>query len=76
MPNRLTKTELKCLRKLLPHGAVGEISKETGLAESSVYQVLCKPERYNPTVIKLAISLGERHKQEFLEMKSKIKALS
>ena len=76
MPNRLTKTELKNLRKMLPPGSLGIIAQQTGLAESSVYQVLCKPERYNQNVIGIAISIGEKYKEEFIEIKNKLKAIS
>lgn len=75
MANQLDKEALLRLRKMLPPGSVELISWKTGLTEASVRQVLYKPERYNQTVVAIAISIAEKHKLQFLKLKNKLAAI-
>lgn len=76
MDKRLTKKELDKVRKRLPNGAVEQIARETGLKESSVKQILLKPERFNKRVLGIAISLAVEETQEITEMKNTVKAIA
>nr|WP_199082921.1 hypothetical protein [Pedobacter sp. ASV19] len=76
MQKRLTKIELKKLRRSLPAGSVELISWKTGLAESSIRQILLKSDRFNPIVIAIAISIAEKSKAQFIELKNKLKAIA
>lgn len=75
MMKRVTKTELKNLRKTLPAGSIELISWKTGLSESSVRQILFKPERFNQLVITVALSISEKYTNQYLELKNKLKSI-
>lgn len=76
MEKKITKYELKTLRKSLPAGSVELISWKTGLSESSVKQILCKPERFNQNVITIAVSICEKYNSQYLMLKAKLKAIA
>ena len=73
MQKRLTKTELQKLRKRLPEDAKKIIAEETGFAESSVEQILLKPERFNLAVIESAVALAERTSDRIDSLRLRIK---
>lgn len=65
---RLNKEQLQKIRKALPENAIEIIATETGFEESSVRQILAKPERFNKKVIEIAIRLGEIHAEEIKDL--------
>lgn len=75
MQTKLNKTELDVLRKGLPEGAIHIISEKTGLKESSVRQILLKPERFNKKVISLAVSMAMKENQDIDQIKNNINSL-
>ena len=76
MDKRLEKEELNTLRKNLPDGALSLLADKTGLKESSIKQILLKPERFNKRVIEQALSLALLNKVEVDQIKDNIKLLA
>jgi hypothetical protein len=72
----ITKAELEKTRSSLPEGAYKTIADITGYAESSVKQILLRPERINVknlVVIEQAIILSEQTNDKIDDFKDRIK---
>lgn len=73
MQKKLSKAELKKLRKSLPKGAYETIAEKTGLKASSVEQILFKPERFKIEVIECAIVLAEKTSDKIDDLRFRVK---
>lgn len=72
---RLSKEELKKVRKALPEDGIDQISALTGLKASTVKQILFKPERFRKDVIAKAVELGEKNAAEINLIISRVSEL-
>jgi DNA-binding phage protein len=72
----ITKRELTQIKKALPENGYQLIAEKAGTSKEAIRKVLSEPKRYNPTIIKTALSVIKDYKQEILALKTEIKEVT
>lgn len=73
-PQKLSKSQLKKLRKKLPRGAVKRISEEVGISRQAINDVF-NGNYINTEVIKKAIEIAEEQHNEQSQLSQKINSI-